>query len=221
MRQAFSSTWHCARRLRRRCSQSPPPSSSASRNGESPRDALGCQCRRCRERILGFSAYPAAGGQESKHIPARTVRAQRSSAAPAGSTDRATCLQHRLDHLPFCCDRAIAIVGLPEQLLRKRIDHHVAGSGIEGDQLIDSLPAGIAVRFAMPPMFCSTRPRFASAKYIWSSKGTSGAPCPPAAISAGRKFETTGTPIQPQSMRLRLLARCTRSSYLHTLRSPW
>ena len=44
----------------------------------------------------------------------------------------------------------------------------------------------------MPPRFCRTRARRGCAKRVASSNGTSGAPCPPATMSAGRKFDTTG-----------------------------
>ena len=53
----------------------------------------------------------------------------------------------------------------------------------------------MSVRFAMPP-----RLRRAigarSAKSTWSPKGTSGAPSPPAAMSALRKSETVATPVR-------------------------
>src|SRR5581483_601555 len=53
--------------------------------------------------------------------------------------------------------------------------------------------AGSSVRFAIPPRFSSTRLRFESRNTQKSNIGTSGAACPPAAISAARKSLTTGT----------------------------
>ena len=44
----------------------------------------------------------------------------------------------------------------------------------------------------MPPRFCRTRARRGWAKRSHPAAGTSGAPWPPATMSAGRKLETTG-----------------------------
>jgi hypothetical protein len=60
----------------------------------------------------------------------------------------------------------------------------------------NSPPAGIAVIFAIPPRFSSTRPRVFDRNMHQSSIGTSGAPCPPAARSAGLKSLTTGQRIR-------------------------
>ena len=64
----------------------------------------------------------------------------------------------RLENRTRSCNSAIAIVGLTEEPLGDRVDHHVAGAGVEGNHLLGGAPAGIAVRFAMPPMFCTMRP---------------------------------------------------------------
>src|SRR2546429_5719974 len=36
-----------------------------------------------------------------------------------------------------CCEAAIAVIGLAEEPLRQRIDDHVGGSGVEGDESIE------------------------------------------------------------------------------------
>src|SRR5690606_2285767 len=55
---------------------------------------------------------------------------------------------------------------------------------------------GSHVRFAIPPMFWSTRRRPGSEKRSRSTHGTSGAPSPPAAMSRDRKSLTTGIPVR-------------------------
>jgi len=53
---------------------------------------------------------------------------------------------------------------------------------------------GSSVRLAIPPRFRRARD-VPSAKSRWSAKGTSGAPSPPAAMSALRKSSMIGTPV--------------------------
>ena len=54
---------------------------------------------------------------------------------------------------------AIAVQFAAGELARERIDHHVAGAGIEGDDIFGRAPAGITVMLAMPPMLSATRVR--------------------------------------------------------------
>ena len=44
-------------------------------------------------------------------------------------------------------------------LARQRVDHHVAGAGIERRHVFGRAPAGITVMLAMPPMLSATRVR--------------------------------------------------------------
>ena len=52
------------------------------------------------------------------------------------------------------------------------------------------------VTFAMPPMFRQARVSPARRNRSQSTRGTSGAPSPPAAMSRGRKSATTGSPVR-------------------------
>ncbi len=71
-------------------------------------------------------------------------------------------------------------------------------------------PAGSAVRFPMPPRFCSTRLTFGERNMHQSSMGTSGAPCPPAALNLPDESRSPpDTAAAPQSRPPRPSARST------------
>ena len=47
----------------------------------------------------------------------------------------------------------------PVELARQSVDHHVAGAGIEGDDIFGRAAGGITVILAMPPILSATRVR--------------------------------------------------------------
>ncbi len=106
--------------------------------------------------------YSAAKSRLQTH--AQTLPARPSWAASLGRTARARAPNHRLEHVSPRRDLPVAIVGDAVKPFHDRVNHHVSRTGIERDHLLRlGAPAGIIVKFAIPPMFCAIRPIRASA----------------------------------------------------------
>ncbi len=75
------------------------------------------------------------------------------------------------------------------KVANKPVDQHIARAAVSKPKTSSGpAPAGITVKFAMPPMLRATDPLRASRRSKKSNIGTSGAPWPPAAMSAGTKI---------------------------------
>ena len=90
--------------------------------------------------------------------------------------------------------RAVVVECCAEVPLRPRVEQHVAGPAVEAARMVR--PAGRQDTLLMPPMLTTARERVALRKTASWNAGTSGAPCPPAAMSRRRKSATTSMPVQ-------------------------
>ena len=135
---------------------------------------------------------------------ARTARVRR-CAAPACARvaeERGLHLfvEHRLQHISLGGQFPRLVERAGRRAFRKRASITMLPGPVSNARTCAaSAAAGIAVRLPMPPRFSTMRPRLAWRKTSRSRKGTSGAPSPPAAISAGRKSLTTGIPSRAAS----------------------